>query len=237
MSAPDPVRLKNDFMSRFTHDFVLNPARCAFVIVDMQYASACRTTGLGKVLADEGLAELGKHRFDRVEKVVIPAVQRLLAYFRGNGLRVMYLTVGSDMHDYSDLFPHMQKIASTFNNRAGQREHEILDDIKPLATEWVKNKTTTGAFASLDLATTLRAMGISDLLFAGVSTDLCVDNTARAASDLGFNCVLLDDACATGSQEIHDATLRVFQRSLGRVETVDSVIAELDRAKKTGVAA
>lgn len=229
MTDNGPIRLRDDFMSRFSHDFVLNPKRCAFVIVDMQYASACRTTGLGKVLSEEGLAHLGKYRFDRIETVVIPAVQRLLAYFRQEGMRVMYLTVGSDMPDYSDLFPHMQKIASTFNNRAGAPEHEILEEIKPLAGEWVKNKTTTGAFASLNLATTLHAMGITDLLFAGVSTDLCVDNTARGASDRGFNCVMLDDGCATGSQEIHDATLKVFQRSLGRVETVDTVISELNR--------
>ena len=70
----------------------------------------------------------------------------------------------------------------------------------------------------------------TDLIFAGVSTDLCVDNTARAASDLGFNCILLDDGCATGSQDIHDATLRVFQRSLGRVENSVAVIDELERA-------
>jgi hypothetical protein len=72
----------------------------------------------------------------------------------------------------------MQKIASTFNNRAGAPEHEMLDDIKPLPGEWVKNKTTTGAF-------------------------------------------------------LHDATLKVFQRSLGRVEMVDTVIWELDEALKS----
>ena len=229
MDSKEPVRLRNDLMSRFTHDFTLNPQACAFVVVDTQYASACRTTGLGAVLEQEGLAHLGKYRFDRIETVVIPAIQKLLTFFRENKLRVMYLTVGSDMHDYSDLFPHMQKIAKTFNNRAGQREHEILDEIRPLPDEFVKNKTTTGAFASLHLDTTLRAMGITDLIFAGVSTDLCVDNTARGASDLGFNCVMLDDGCATAAQDLHDATLKVFQRSLGRVETVDQVIAELTR--------
>jgi len=223
----ETIRLSNDFMSRFTHGFVLDPGGCALVIVDMQYASACRTTGLGEVLAKEGLAHLAAYRFDRIEQTVIPAMQRLLNYFRSNGLRVIYLTVGSEMPDYSDLFPHMQKIASTFNNRVGAREHEILDELKPLPGEFVRNKTTTGAFASLNLATTLRAMGVTDLVFGGVSTDLCVDNTARAASDLGFNCVLVDDACATGSQDIHDATLRIFQRSLGRVASADDVIAEL----------
>ncbi|MEI6114426.1 MAG: isochorismatase family cysteine hydrolase [Burkholderiales bacterium] len=226
----EPVRLNADFMSEFTHDFSLVPSACAFVVVDVQYASASRHAGLGKVLEERGQAHLAKYRFDRVENEVIPAIQRMLKFFRSNGLRVLYLTVGSEMPDYSDLFPHMQKIARTFSNTAGNREHEILDEIKPLPGEFVRNKTTTGAFASIHLDTTLRAMGITDLIFAGVSTDLCVDNTARAASDLGFNCILLDDGCATGSQDIHDATLRVFQRSLGRVENSVAVIDELERA-------
>ncbi len=222
------VRPTDDYKTEFTTTFILEPLKTAFIPIDLQYASACRTTGLGKNLKEQEKEELGKYRFDRIEQVVIPNVQRLLAFFRKNKLRIIYLTIGSTMPDYSDLLPHKIPWNKAVNNRVGEREHKILDEIKPLPGELVINKTTTGAFNSSPIDSVLRAMGIEYCLFAGVSTHMCVEGTARDASDRGYKCILIDDSCAANKEEYHNAALITFQRGYGRVCTTNEVIRELE---------
>lgn len=227
MKRKSLMRPTNDYTLDFTPHFSLDRQKTALVVVDMQYASACQTTGMGRLLAERGQAELGCYRYDRIERLVVPTIQRLLEFFRRESLRVLYLTIGSEVPDYSDLHPHMRMFAEAVGNTKGNIEHEILAELKPAPGELVINKTTMGAFNSTPLDVVLRAMGVTDLVFVGVSTDLCVETTARDAADRGFHCVMVDDGCATGSQELHDASLRVFQRMLGRVETADAVVDEL----------
>ena len=218
-----------DFKMEFTTTFTLNPKKTAFIPIDLQYASASRTMGLGKILKERGKEEEGKYRFDRIERVVIPNVQKLLGFFRKHGLRIIYTTVGSETADYSDIWPHRIPFIRASNNRAGQREHEILDEVKPLPGELVINKTTSGAFNSSSIDVVLRTMGIEYCLFAGVSTQLCVETTARDAADRGYKSIVIDDACATLKEEYHNVALITFQRNYGRVSTTDEVIRELEK--------
>jgi len=221
------VKLTQDYFLDFLVEFSLEPRKTSLIPIDLQYASACRTTGLGKRLQEQGKQSLGEYRFARIEQVVIPNVQRLLAFFREHRLRIIYVTLGSNMPDYSDVFPHKVRLPMSNNNRVGEREHEILDEVKPLRGEMVINKTTVGAFNSSSIDILLRSMGIEYCLFAGVSTHMCVESTARDAADRGYKCVLVDDACGANKEEFHNNTLLVFQRGFGRVLTTDEVIREL----------
>lgn len=217
-----------DYAHQFNPPFVLDPARCALVVVDMQYASASRAHGLGAALAARGQEALGKWRFDRIETVVVPAIQRLLAHFRARGLRVVYLTVGSALPDYSDLLPHMRGFAESAGNTAGRRAHEILDELRPQAGESVINKTTMSAFHSSGFERLLRAWGTEHLVLAGVSTNSCVEGTARDAVDRGWRVVIVEDGCGAASQALHEASCANFQRLLGRVASAAEVVRELD---------
>ena len=221
-------KLTDDYYSDFENKFTIDPGKTAFIPLDLGYATACRTTGLGKILKEQGKERLGQYRFDRIEQVIVPNVQKMLGYFRQHGLRIIYVTTGSLMPDYSDILPHRRPFMMAQNNRLGQREHEILDEIKPLPGEMVINKTTTGAFNSSSLDTVLRTMGIEYCLFAGVSTHMCVECTARDAADRGYRCVLLEDALGASKPEFHNNALHVFQRGYGRVADTDEVIRELD---------
>lgn len=209
--------------------FELDPRSTALLVIDMQYASACRSTGLGAHLERTGRAEQGAYRFDRIEGVVLPAIRKLLDDFRARGLPVVYVTVGSARDDYADMPRNLAVLARTFDNRVGEPVHAILAEIMPLEGDIVVNKTTTGAFQSTDLERRLRALGVTDLAICGVSTDQCVESTARVAADLGFNCVIVDDGCASASPARHEATLRAFGRVLGRTASSGQVIAELGR--------
>ena len=80
-----------DAVLEHTRRFELEPAATALVVVDMQYASACRTTGLGRWLAEQGRADEGAYRFDRIERLVVPNIARLLAFFREHALHRVFV--------------------------------------------------------------------------------------------------------------------------------------------------
>jgi len=217
-----------DYITDFTFHFELEPLATALVVVDMQYASACRETGLGESLKKQGKEELVGYRYDRIEQVVVPTVRRLLAFFRRHHLTVVYLTMGSEMPDFSDALPHLKSFLLSSNNRTGTREHEILEEVKPEPGELVLNKTTLGAFSSTNLDSILWSRGIKFLLFTGVSTNMCVDTTARDGADRGFRCVIIEDGCGASAQSYHDAALISFQRLFGKVRSSQEVILELE---------
>jgi len=220
----------SDYAHQFNPRFALDPACVALAVVDMQYASASRLEGLGRALKGRGQEALGAYRFERIERIVVPTIQRLLEFFRAHKLRVVYLTVGSELPDFSDLLPHMRGFAEAAGNTRGRREHEILDDLAPLPGEAVLNKTTMSAFHSSGFERLLRSWGVEQLLFTGVSTNSCVEGTARDAADRGFRCVLVEGGCGAASQQLHDATCENFRRLLGRVDSCDEVLAELRSA-------
>jgi nicotinamidase-related amidase len=218
----------DDYALMFNPHFSLEPHKTALIIIDMQYASACRTTGLGKLLKEKGKEKLGHYRFDRIENVVVPNILNLLNFFRKSKLRVIYLTIGSQLPDYSDFPYNCKKLAMAFGNIRGSKNHEILEELKPIKGELVLNKTTMSAFNSSSIGAMLRFMGIEYLILTGVSTNSCVEGTARDAADMGYKCIIADDACGAASQHLHDATLENFRRLLGRVEKVEVIIKELE---------
>ena len=221
----------SDYAHQFNPGFGLEPRTVALVVVDMQYASGSRDHGLGRGLKARGQEALGAYRFDRIEQTVVPTIQRLLAYFRQHRLKLVYLTVGSELPDYSDLLPHMRAFAESAGNTRGNHEHEILDALAPRAGEAVLNKTTMSAFHSTGFERLVRAWGVEQLVFTGISTNSCVEGTARDAADRGFRCLLVEDGCGAASQTLHDATCTNFARLLGRVASSAQVLAELERAR------
>ena len=220
----------SDYAHQFNPGFVLDPRTVALVVVDMQYASGSRDHGLGRSLKARGQEALGAYRFDRIERTVVATIQRLLAFFRGRGLRLVYLTVGSELPDYSDLLPHMRAFAESAGNSRGNHEHEILDALAPRPGEAVLNKTTMSAFHSSGFERLVRAWGVEQLVFTGISTNSCVEGTARDAVDRGFRGLLVEDGCGAASQSLHDATCANFCRLLGRVASSAQVVAELEGA-------
>jgi nicotinamidase-related amidase len=226
----EPEKPTADYMSDFNVWFEIEPAKAALVVVDMQYATGSRKAGLGKKLAEQGrLDTLARERFERVENTVVPNLQKILAFFRGHGLRVIYLTIGSEMEDYSDTPPHLVDFFKGTNNRKGQLEHEILEEVKPLPGEPVLNKITIGAFASTGFDSLLRSMGIEYLLFSGVSTNMCVGTTARDAADHGYRCLLIEDCCGAAQNAYHRWEIINVQRLFGRVANSEAVMNEISR--------
>ena len=56
---------------------------------------------------------------------------------------------------------------------------------------------------------------------------MCVETTAREAAHRGYLVTLVEDACGTTHQDLHQVTMRNFQRLFGRVRATDEALAEL----------
>lgn len=73
----------------------------------------------------------------------------------------------------------------------------IHKNVQPADGEKVIVKTFINSFRETDLLSYLKEQSISRLVIVGMQTHLCVEAATRAAADYGFECVLVEDACAT----------------------------------------
>lgn len=83
---------------------------------------------------------------------------------------------------------------------AGSRIHP---NVAPLTGEDVITKNYPNAFRDTALLNLLKKLDIQELVICGMMTHMCIDATTRAAKDLGYNCTIIGDACATKSLEIN----------------------------------
>lgn len=216
----------NDYIRAYLAERPVQASRAALVIIDMQYATGSRQGALARKLRAEG-SSVGDYRFARIEGFVLPNTLRLREHFAALGRPVLHVTVGAALPDASDAPIHMRKLFVEFSNFVGSREHEIVDELKPRAGEHVLRKTTIGAFASTNIDSLLRALGCEQLYLTGVSTNMCVETTAREAADRGYSVTLVEDACGTTHEDLHAVTMRNFQRLFGRVRSTAEALAEL----------
>ena len=185
--------------------------------------------GLGKLLAESGQSASGQYRFDRIDNILIPNIQKLIKGFRDANSHIIWITYGANRGDASDAPPHMAPIIKASNNIAGQIEHEIVNDLKPNSNDLVLNKITQGAFRSTALDSTLRALGVDTLVSTGVSTNNCVAMTSMEACDLQYRVVVASDGTGTDSAEMQEATLTMMKRLWARIMTTSEILEELQK--------
>lgn len=176
--------------------------------------------------------------FQRVQNTVVPNIKRLLEYFRSLRLPVIFTGTGSYTGDGRDL-PHWLKEFDQLGLALlGERiwpqitdpSWQIDTSVSPLPEELVLHKTSSGPLNSTKLDQTLRNMGVETLIVTGLTTDVCVTQTARETADRGFRVIVVEDACTTLSEEMHRAALQAFSLAFGRVRKSDEVINLLSTA-------
>lgn len=84
-------------------------------------------------------------------------------------------------------------------------------------------KRTIGGFQGTGLDDLLRQRGIRTLVFGGIATNLGVESTARAAGDLGYDLVFVEDAMTAFTAPEHEASVRLDFPRLGTVVTAAEV--------------
>lgn len=150
---------------------------------------------------------------------VVANAARLLDHSRHSKDRVIHIRHES-LSDQAPFF------------RPGTHGAQIHADVAPADDEPVIVKRKPNSFRDTDLQD--RLTGISDVVICGAMSQMCIDATARAAADLGFDVTVIADACGAKEQEfdgqhvtaaqVHAAIMAPLAMSYGRVVTTDAFL-------------
>jgi nicotinamidase-related amidase len=104
---------------------------------------------------------------------------------------------------------------------------EIHSSVQPVAGEPIIQKHFPNSFRETTLLEHLRAANIKKLVIAGAMTHMCVDTTVRAAADLGFECLLAQDACATRALQFSDHRVEAAQVQTAYLAALNGLFAQV----------
>ncbi|WP_409367002.1 cysteine hydrolase family protein [Lysinibacillus sp. 38-6] len=218
----------------------VNPDKTALLIVDMQHQFISRDGLDAQVAREKGMFEQWAYFFDRIDNLTIPNNKKLLEFFRANQLEVTFGRIACHHKDGRDRSPVQRRPG--WNNillPIGDPGAEMVEELKPLDDEIVVNKTTDSVLSGTNYEFLLRNMGIETVVCTGVVTDQCVASTVRSLADAGFEVILVEDACAAATQQLHDAEIMIMNQIYCQVmstnEVIDLVTEELAKRESVNV--
>lgn len=203
------------------NDFVFDPNSIALLMIDMQ----------SDFLAKDGFGDRMGYDISLLRSVIIPC-QQVLEAARKATLLVVHTREGfrSNLADASS-----SKLNRSFKGiglgtkgplgRAlirGEAGHDIIEELYPLPDESVVDKPGHGAFFATDLDLILRNRDIKQLIICGVTTENCIQSTAREAKDRGYRCLVLEDCTASYVPELHNASIEMLKSQGGLLGTVSN---------------
>jgi nicotinamidase-related amidase len=116
--------------------------------------------------------------------------------------------------------------------RPGTPGAEIHPSVAPVAGETVVLKHYPNSFRGTTLLDTLRNLDAQQLVIAGMMTHMCIDTTTRAAADLGYDCVLAHDACATRALQFGETEVPASQVHAAYLAALNGMFAQVKSTAK-----
>ncbi|HAV5025346.1 TPA: cysteine hydrolase [Acinetobacter baumannii] len=111
---------------------------------------------------------------------------------------------------------------------------KINEKVTPLENEIVITKHYPNSFLNTELLETLNQNDIKDLTIIGAMSHICIDATTRAASDLGFKCTVIEDACGrmgvqfnglnVSAQEVHSTIMAALGFAYADIKTTNDLL-------------
>ncbi len=207
-------------------DFKFNASEIALIIIDMQ-RDFVEPGGFGETLGNDV----------SLLRRIIPKTAELLEGFRALGLPIIH-TRECHKADLSDL-PDAKRDRGNPSLRigdegpmgrilvAGEPGADIIPELYPMTGEIVIDKPGKGAFYQTEFQKILQRSHIQQLVFAGVTTEVCVQTSMREANDRGYDCILASDATESYFPEFKKSTIEMIKAQgaiVGWVSDVDHIL-------------
>ena len=209
--------------------FSLDTPRAALLIIDMQ-RDFIEPGGYGESLGND-VSLLAK---------IIPACQAVLGAWRACSGLVVH-TREAHRPDLSDC-PPAKRMRGNAGLRigdvgpmgriliSGEAGNQTIEALVPRPGEVVLDKPGKGAFYATGLHQLLQDKGITQLVFMGVTTEVCVQTSMREANDRGYDCLLLENCTESYFPHFKTAAIEMIVAQgaiVGWATCSDKVLAAL----------
>ncbi len=198
-------------------DIVLDRKRTALLVIDIQNTY---------LEPDDDPAEAKRWQpfYDRMNKIVIPNNAKLLDWARREGIEVMFARIACQTQDGRDRSLSQKKPGFNYLLLPKDREDsQVVPELSPQGDEIIVTKTTDSALTGTNLRLMLRNIGITDVIVSGIFTDQCVSSTVRSLADESFGVVVVHDACAAATMELHEKELEIINMIYCHVIAMDDL--------------
>ncbi len=153
---------------------------------------------------------------------VVKHAQALAEAFRGHGLPVVLVNVAGAAPGRTEQPRAHREMPPGWT--------DLIPELNRRPQDHVVTKRTPGAFTNTGLEAHLRALGVTQVVIAGVATSNGVEVTARQAYELGFNVTLATDAMTDPRPDAHAYSVtRVFPR-IGETGATSEIIGLLEKS-------
>lgn len=187
--------------------FSLDPKTTALVLIDLQHGV------------------VGMNTAPRSGKDVVVNATKLLARFRQLGAPVALVRVAFSAGGADALKPVLDSNPPAPARPANWAE--LVPEVGPEPADILITKRQWGAFHGTELDLQLRRRGVGSIVLGGISTNIGVESTARAAFELGYQQIFAEDAMAATAADLHDFPLKTIFPRMGRVRQTADILAAL----------
>ncbi|NRG31505.1 cysteine hydrolase family protein [Niallia circulans] len=157
-------------------------------------------------------------------KQIIPNLHFVLEAARERSIPIIFLQTNHEKATDSEVW--LSRFPDGINPicRTGSWGADFYE-VSPGSNDIVVKKHRYSGFVHTRLESILKTLKIETLIMTGVSTNLCVESTAREGFMLDYHIVLLKDACAAFSQAEHDMTLKTVDTYFGMVTDSSEIVS------------
>ena len=208
-------------------DFEIKPKKTALLLIDIQ--KLVDSKPLLREALDAGLPEKevrnALQEYDQRVKKAVKNAQRILQACRKKGYDIVHIKMGAQTSDPR----HTAKInrKANFIVPLDAEKGKFFNEVKPIEGELVFPKTNGGAFTGTNLDFVLRNMDIESIIVTGFLTDQCVLATAIYGGDIGYDVLLVEDACTGTTKENHDAVIKLARDVFLKTKSTSELLRTL----------
>ena len=207
----------------------LDPAKTALIVVDMQNGFMLK--GVAHALCEEAIE-------------IVPNINRLAEAVRRTGGMVVWIQTAATEETLQSWSVNVEmngpeRTAHRFASLGpGTKGYELWAGLDVKLNDLKIQKTRFSAFiqGSSNLEAVLRAREIDTVIITGTVTNVCCESTARDAMMRNFRTIMVTDANAATSDELHNASLSAFYLKFGDIMPTDRIIASLTKSARASAA-